>query len=418
MNRTLMRLATGLVATVLMLGGANAQTKQVDVRIGWNPFAGGTPITAILIEQKLFEEEAAKFDYDVNVEWLQFVAGAPPANAALVAGRLDMDIDYAGAAIVTRIKQDIPVVLFGVHASHLSNAVVVRPGDGIDEFAKLEGKTVGLPVATSAHYTLASILKHQTGKSIEDLGIDLVNMVPSDGITMPSGLDAAGVWVPFRFMGDTLGTASLLGDSSGFSGPAHKTPNQRFEGLEDAWGYPEGYLVDRLYLSARRAFAEEHPELLTAFLRARIRAQDLANEDLEKALEAANEWWKLDPEVAAQARDTYPENTNIRNAPFLLEYDALAIIKASEFFASIGIIDTPVTWDEVREIITPTAAMQKAAWEEGGSEPGIEAMEGHFHGSNPTWPNLTIAGGRPVWMLDETENWGERHYKPGPFLTD
>lgn len=418
MTRTLKRMVVVLVATVLMLGGANAQTKQVDVRVGWNPFAGGTPITAILIEQKLFEEEAAKFDYDVNVEWLQFVAGAPPANAALVAGRLDMDIDYAGAAIVTRIKQDIPVVLFGVHASHLSNAVVVRPGDGIDDFAKLEGKTIGLPVATSAHYTLASILKHQTGKSIEELGIELVNMVPSDGITMPSGLDAAGVWVPFRFMGETLGTAAVLGDSSGFSGPAHKTPNQRFEGLEDAWGYPEGYLVDRLYLSARKEFAEEHPELLTAFLRARIRAQDLANEDLEKALEKANEWWKLDPKVAAQARDTYPENTNIRNAPFLLEYDALAIIKASEFFASIGIIDEPVTWDEVREIITPTAAMQKAAWEEGGSQPSVEKMEGHFHGSNPTWPDLTIAGGRPVWMLEETPDWGERHYKPGPFLTD
>jgi hypothetical protein len=43
-------------------------------------------------------------------------------------------------------------------------------------------------------------------------------------------------------------------------------------------------------------------------------------------------------------------------------------------------------------------------------------MEAHFKGSNPTWPELNVAGGRPVWMADETPKWGERFYKAGPFL--
>lgn len=413
LKRYLIPLLAGLLA--LMPHDGMAQNKNVTVRIGWNPFAGSTPITAIMIKDKLFEEEAKKLGYDITTEWAQLIAGAPPANAAFVAGRLDIDVDFASAAMVPRIKQKVPIVIFGVHASHLSNAVVVRPGSDIKDISQLAGKTVGVPIGTSAHYTLASIAKYQTGKTLQELGIKLVNMVPNEGIKMPQGIDAAGVWVPLRYMGKTLGTAELLADSSGFSGPAHKTPNVRFEDVKTSWGYPEGYLIDRLYLCAREAFAKEHPDLLTAFLRARIRAQQKAVADQQAALETANTYWKLDEAVAKQARDTYPENTNIRNAPFVLEYDALAIIKTSEFFVSLGTIDAPVTWEELRQVLSPAAAMQKKAWEEGGSKPTVAEMEAHFKGANPTWPQMVIAGGQPVWLMNETPKWAERHYKVGPF---
>jgi len=401
------------LATALVLTGfaAEAQNKQVTVRVGWNPFAGSTPITATMQQEKLFEKEAKKFGYDVTTEWPQFTAGGPPANAAMVAGRLDIDIDFGSAAMVPRIKQKVPIVIFGIQASHLSNAVVVRPGGAIKTVADLAGKTVGVPIATSAHYTLASVAQYQTGKSLAELGIKMVNMPPSEGIKMPPGIDASGVWVPIRFMGKPLGTAELLIDSSGFTGAG-----TRADSVKQAWAYPEGYLADRLYLCAREDFAKEHPNLLVAFLRARIQAQKEASANREKSLALANEWWKLDPAVAAQARDTYPENTNIRNAPFVLEYDALAIIKTSEFFASIDAIDKPLTWAEIKPVLMAAAAMQKAAWQEGGSEPSVAAMEANFKGANPTWPDLNIAGGAPVWLWDETPNWGERRYKPGPFL--
>lgn len=405
------RLLLASALALLLTGAAQAQNKQVTVRVGWNPFAGSTPITATMMQDKLFEAEARKFGYEVTTEWPQFTAGGPPANAAMVAGRLDIDIDFGSAAMVPRIKQKVPIVIFGVHASHLSNAVVVRPGSEIKSVAQLAGKTVGVPIGTSAHYTLASLAQYQTGKSLADLGVKLVNMPPTEGIKMPPGIDAAGVWVPIRFMGKPLGTAETLADSSGFDGAG-----KRADSVKQAWAYPEGYLADRLYLCAREGFAKEHPNLLVAFLRARVQAQKIANDDKEKALAIANEWWKLDPAVAAQARDTYPENTNIRNAPFILEYDALAIIKTSEFFTSIQSIDAPVTWAELKSVLMPAAAMQKAAWQEGGSTPSVAAMEAHFKGSNPTWPELNVAGGSPVWTWPDTPNWGERHYKAGPFI--
>lgn len=415
MKRRTLLVTAMLAAGAALAGGAQAQNKQVTVRIGWNPFAGSTPMTSILINEKLFEQEAKKLGYDVTAEWTQLIAGAPPANAAFVAGRLDIDVDFASAAMVPRIKQKVPIVIFGVHASHLSNAVVVRPGSEINEIGKLAGKTVGVPIGTSAHYTLASLAKYHTGKTLQELGVKVVNMTPNEGIKMPSGIDAAGVWVPLRYMGKPLGTAELLADSSGFAGPAHKGGARRFDDVKGSWAYPEGYLVDRLYLCAREAFAKEHPSLLTAFLRARIRAQQMATADLGKALATANEFWKLDPAVAAQARDTYPENTNIRNAPYVLEYDALAIVKTSEFFVSLGTIDAPVTWAELKPVLIAGAELQKKAWEEGGSKPSVAEMENHFKGSNPTWPDLNIAGGKPIWTMADTQNWGERHYKPGPF---
>ena len=413
----LLRLATLLVAstTAFVAGGAIAQQKQVTVRIGYNPLAGGLPIVGTLMSEKLFEKEAAKLGYQVTPEWIQFLAGAPPANAAMLAGRLDIDVDFGTAAIVPRIKNKIPIVVFGIHASHLSNAVVVRPGSDIDDVSKLAGKTIGVPLATSAHYTLATVVLEGTGKSLQDLGVKLVNMTPAESIKMPAGLDAAAVWVPVRYMDQQLGTAQLLIDSSGFTGPAHKMKGKRVTGIEKAWGYPEGYLLDRLYLCAREAFAKEHPDLLVAFLRARIEAQKLAVANRDKALETANVVWKLEPAVAAKARDTYPENTDIRNAPFVLESDALAVVKASEFFASISAIDGPVTFADVKAVMLPGAAIQKKAWEEGGSKPTVAQMEANFKGSNPTWPELNITGGAPVWLWDQTPKWGERLYKPGPF---
>jgi len=415
-RRTALTGIAGAAVLVAIPGIVSAQSKQVTVRVGYNPLAGGLPIIATLMTDKLFEKEAAKFGYQVTPEWIPFLAGAPPANAAMLAGRLDIDVDFGVGAIVPRIKNKIPIVVFGIHASHLSNAVVVRPGSDIDEVAKLAGKTVGVPLATSAHYTLATVVLEGTGKTLQELGVKLVNMTPAEGIKMPAGLDAAAVWVPLRYMDQSLGTASLLIDSSGYTGPAHKLKGKRAPGVEKAWGYPEGYLLDRLYLCAREAFAKEHPDLLVAFLRARIAAQKIAVANRDKALETANLTWKLDPAVAAKARDTYPENTDIRNVPFVLEADALAIVKGSEFFASIQAIDGPVTWNDVKAIMLPGAAIQKKAWEDGGMSPGVAAMEANFKGSNPTWPELNIAGGTPVWMWDQTPNWGQRKYKPGPFL--
>jgi hypothetical protein len=296
-----------------------------------------------MMTDKLFEKEAAKFGYQVTTEWIQFLAGAPPANAAMLAGRLDIDVDFGVAAIVPRIKNKIPIVVFGIHASHLSNAIVVRPGSDIDEVSKLAGKTVGVRSRPSAHYTLATVVQEGTGKSLQELGVKLVNMTPAEGIKMPSGLDAAAVWVPVRYMDQQLGRRAsdrfqrLHRPGAQAEGPAH---SRRRKGVGLSRRLPDGPAVPVRARSVR----ERSIRICSSRSCARgskRRSSPSANRD--KALETANATWKLDPAVAAKARDTYPENTDIRNVPFALEADALAIVKGSEFFTSISAIDAPVS---------------------------------------------------------------------------
>ncbi|MEQ8347334.1 MAG: NrtA/SsuA/CpmA family ABC transporter substrate-binding protein [Sneathiellaceae bacterium] len=395
---------------------ASADDKPVEVRIGWNSFAGTAPISAVMQRDRLFEKHAKAMGHDVAAEWIRFVAG-PPANEAMVAGRLDLDFDVASAAYVARIKQGVPAVIIGTQASHLSNAIMVRPGSDIDEVADLQGKTVGLYAATSAHYTLAAIVKEHLGKSLREADIKVVNMPPAESIKLPDGIDAAVIWVPFQFIGPKMGLSELLIDANGVTGPAHKTPGIRVPEVAKAWGNPEGYFTDRLYITARRGFAEEHPDLVVAFLQARWEAQDIVAADLDAGVALANEWWKQDPDVARLAAATYPENTNLRNAPLLLEFDALSLIKTSEFFYDLGTIAEPLSWEELQPVILGGADFQKRVWESRGSKPGLDQLRAGFNGSAPGWSSMAINGGEPVWRFGEVEGWGKRHYVPEPFAT-
>jgi sulfonate transport system substrate-binding protein len=393
---------------------ARATSKQVAVRIGWNALAGAAPIVGAMQEQALFEKHAKPSGYEVQTEWQQFMAG-PPANEAMVAGRLDLDMDLASAAYIARIKQGVPAVLIGTQASHLSNAIMVRPGSPIKTVADLQDKTVGVPVATSAQYTLASIVQGELGKTLDQAGIRLVNMSPADAVKMPAGIDAAAIWVPFQFIGPQLGLASLLVDANGLTGPAYEKSGIRLNGVKKTWGYPEGYFTDRLYITAHEKFATEHPDLVVAFLLARWEAQDWVAANFDKAVAIGNRWWKLPPDVAKLAAATYPENTNIRNAPLLLEWDALTFIKTSEYFASIGTIDHPLTWKELAPVMLKGAEFQKRVWEARGKMPTLEKLRKGFEGSAPGWPEIIVNGGEPIWRYGETPHWGERLYKPGPF---
>src|SRR5262245_24132717 len=115
-------MAAGVTATLGPM--ARAQTKQVAIRIGFNPFAGTAGINGIIQERKLYEKHAAKYGYTITPEWKQFIAGGPPANAAMMSGNLDIDMDISSAAMTARIKQGVPFVIFGIQASQDRKSVV------------------------------------------------------------------------------------------------------------------------------------------------------------------------------------------------------------------------------------------------------------------------------------------------------
>src|SRR5919202_4097615 len=357
---SLMRLCNAAVLVALAAPAlAQGAAKPVTVRIGWQPLAGGSAaITMIMQRDHLFEAAGEKLGYKITPEWKTFPAGQP-SNEAMIAGQLDIDLHLSALPTVNRIAVGIPAVPIAIVGSNIANAVMVKPGSPINEVSKLAGKTVGLPVGTSAHYMLASVVRAHFGKSIEEAGIRLVNMPVTEAIKIPDGIDAAAVWVPLRFIGPVQGLSELLVDANGWTGKGNAHPGIRLSDVEKSWAYPEGYSTDRLYAFARTQFLTENPDVVLAFIEAHMAAQQKLLAEFDRVVAMANETWKQPDIVARTTLETYAETAGVRQAPFVLEWDVATLLKASEFLVSIKVRDRALTWDELKSVFIKAAALQK-----------------------------------------------------------
>ncbi|HVL56856.1 MAG TPA: ABC transporter substrate-binding protein [Burkholderiaceae bacterium] len=387
---------------------SSAPAKSVTVRIGWQPLAGGSAAMAMVMQrEQLFEKQAARFGYKLVTDWKTMAAG-PPSNEAMIAGQLDIDMHLAALPTATRIAVGIPAVPIAVVGSNIANAIMVRPGSPINEVADLAGKRIGLPVGTSAHYVLASVVQAHFGKSIEEAGIRIVNMPVTEGVKVPDGIDASAVWVPLRFIGPHLGISQLLVDANGWTGRGHARPQTRLKEVEKAWAYPEGYNTDRLYAFARTGFLADHPDVVLAFILAHMEAQQRVLSDFEGTAALANQAWKQDDIIAKTTLQTYAETSGVRKVPFVLEWDVATILKASEFLAATKARDRPLTWEQLKTAFTASAELQKRAWGMGPYKPSLEEMTKGFAGKTDLYGPIHINGGEPVWTWAQRPDWGQR----------
>ena len=215
------------------------------------------------------------------------------------------------------------------------------------------------------------------------------------------------MWIPLRFMGPAQGLSEMLVDSNGWTGKGAAKPNVRLPEVEKAWGYPEGYLTDRLYTFAHEKFLAEHPDLALAFVLAFMEAQDWVTKNFEASIALANETWKQPDAVARQTLQFYAETTGIRRAPYVLEWDVASLRKASEFLAEAKLREKPMDWTDLKQKFAKAAALQKRAWEMGPMKLAREEMVKGFDGKSETGA-IRVNGGEPVWEWDSVPSWGQR----------
>lgn len=393
------------------------QKKVLEVRLGWVTFAAGSSaIAAYMIREKLFAKHAARFGYEIKATWRSFGSGAA-LNEAMAAGETDIDMHMAALQTISRIMAGVPAVPIAVTGSHLSNAIMVPPGSPIKDVPQLSGKTVGLVLGSSSHWLLASVVYYHLGKSLEEANIKLVNMPVTEAVKVPKGLDAASVWMPQRFIGPQLGLSEALVDTDGYAGKAHKIPGARLPEVKRAWAYPEGYTTDRIYAFAREKFLAEHPDVVLAFLLGHIEAQTKALADTEGTIELINTHWKLPRNIVETTLQTTAETAGIRKTPFILEWDVLTLLKASEFLAFLKARDRAVTWDDIRPVFLKGAEVQRRAWEMNKSQPSVDEMKKGFSGTVKLYGSYIVNGGAPVWEWSKTADWGKRLYIAGPFTS-
>ncbi len=225
------RMLQGLAASAVAIGlasGAMAEDKSIII----GHFGTPLPFQAAL-------EDFAK-NTGWKIDWRKFGAGSE-VIAAMASG--DIKVSELGSSpLAIGATQGVDYQLFAIsNAIGAAEALIVRNGSGIEKVEDLKGKKVGVPLGSTAHYSLMGALANA---GIAEADVEVIGMKPDQiSAAWEQGqIDATFIWEPAK-------------------GLAMKTGKQIMHAGEVA-GKPtfDGWVVNR-------EFAAANPEFMTAFLK-------------------------------------------------------------------------------------------------------------------------------------------------------
>lgn|GEM_PF-121287 len=241
------------------ISGANSNTEKKTVTLALaqesNELSG---IWRLADKKKYIEEELGKVGYQLEV--LGFAAAGPAVNEAFVSGKIDLAY-YGNLPPVVLKSKGIDVSIVSIGDSQVNFSVIVPAHSDIKTIKDLEGKKVIVGRGT--------ILDEYWGNLVKTYGIDvskvkIINDVANANSTFVSGNADAYVIVD--------SAAHLINK---------QFPIKFIEST--ATSHPE--FASQIVLAAAGRFAKEHPEVITAMLKAYIRAYDYAVENREEAVQ-------------------------------------------------------------------------------------------------------------------------------------
>lgn len=272
----------------------------------------------VMKENRMLENEFA--GSDVKVIWHEINSGAKQAQA-LAAGALDVSavMNTASLLLAVGVGNDLVIATGAAHPNRVF-ALVGKKGHNYS-VKDLKGKTVAGPRGTVLHQMLVAALKKE-GMTMQD--IQFVSMDPPKayaalvGNSVDAALLAAGLVVKANDAGmKTITTA-------------------------------EGLVKPNLVMVARRAYAEEHPDLLKRVVAVHRKAHAWINENKEKALEMGAKAQGVSPEVAQKLFD-WSSFYDV-----LTEDDIRGMQEDKRFLIENGLMRTKMRID-VRSLVMPEA---------------------------------------------------------------
>lgn len=266
-----------------------------------------------------------------KVKWVQFASGAD-ALTYFASNAIDI-ANFGSSPATAGIVRKLPVEIIGVSGVIASYERLIGK-EGINGIKDIEGKRVAYPPNSTAQYALEAAI---TVNKLDRSKITLLPLRPAEMVAAwkRGDIDAGYVWAPF---------AQELESAGGHQVFATKELQK------------SGYLIYNNYV-VRKAFAEQYPQVVTAFLRVH---QEKVNE------------FKKDPERASAivAKEVGAPQTTAANTLNGLEYPTLAeqstpswlgngtdtsdsgigkaLSKTANFLAGIGEIrqrDIPTNWN-------------------------------------------------------------------------
>lgn len=268
---------------------------------------------------------------NTKVQWVQFASGAD-ALSYFASNAIDI-ANFGSSPATAGIVRKLPVEIIGVSGVIASYERLIGKDD-IKTLRDIEGKRVAYPPNSTAQYALEAAI------SVNKLDRSKITLLPLRPAEMVAAwkrgdIDAGYVWAPF---------AQELESSGGHQVFATKDLQK------------EGYLIYNNYV-VRKAFAEQYPQAVTAFLRVHQQKVDDFKKDPERAAAivakevgapvttAANTLGGLEyPTLSEQGTAAWLGNGTQTSASGI----GKALSKTSNFLAGIGEIrkrDIPANWD-------------------------------------------------------------------------
>jgi len=280
-----LRLAAGavvLVAAALCTQPARAQ-QTIEIGIGTqhtttNTVTGGIVIKELGLLDKHLPRTGKYKDAKYKLEWQNFTSG-PPITNGMMANKIHIGMmgDYpllVAGATGQQTKNEVQLVaIIAYNAYGGGNGVVVHKDSPYYELADLKGKTVSVPFGSAAH---GMMLQAMQERAWPDNFWNLVSQSPEVGTTnlQEKRIDGHGDFVPFAELLPYRGFARKI-----FDGAQTKIPT--FHGV-----------------IVRKDFGEKHPEVVTAYIKALMEANDWVRKNPKAAAEKIQEWTRIDKEVA------------------------------------------------------------------------------------------------------------------------
>jgi len=221
--------ATAALAMAASLGAAHAA--DVTLNIGYQP----------IVEPSRVPQADGTYEKatGAKINWQKFDGGAD-VIAAIASGSLD--IGYVGSSpLAAAASRELPIeTIFVVGLISEAEALAVK---SIDKPEDLAGKKIATPFVSTAHYSLLTALKHW---NVDPKSVEILNLRPPEiaAAWERGDIDGAYVWdpvlAPLKKGGKVLATSADVAD---WGGPTF-----------DAW-------------IVSKKFAEEHPDVVTAFVK-------------------------------------------------------------------------------------------------------------------------------------------------------
>lgn len=261
-GKTLSALALAFTFSI----GAHAETIRVaigtqDTTI--NCATGGLLIRELKLLEKYLPRDGKYKGVTYDVQWKNFTSGAPLTNE-MVADKLDIGAmaDFPGsnngAAFLKAGKRSIFLTVLSGSTLGSGNGIVVPLQSKVTALSELKGRTISVPFASTSHGMLLRAVAAQGWDPQKDVNIITQAPEVAGPALQANKIEAHADFVPFVELFEHRGYARKIFDGSQANAPTY-----------------HGALV-------AGEFAQKYPEIVVAYLRAAIEADQLFAAEPEK----------------------------------------------------------------------------------------------------------------------------------------